>query len=412
MGIKILTSYLNNNIVLPSYQWKINKGLYFKLRNLKYSSSNSQIFYMKRKKKEKEAEGLVHDSRLKESDIEIPQKYTITELIRDNTRFVERKVNILINNQFPETPEEQFTRYLEIFYSNISSIRKLPYYLIPISMILRFYLIKKIKCNLFIYDRNDKHYKKFINYYKDNDADTDKEEEEEEEEEDDDDDDKKEKYNNENNQQEKTPLYWYEFESLLASCIAALTFSFLNKECYKYYDERHSVLSSNSNSTEINNGNYKRENYYKKYCHNMFINLNWQNERCLQQKTSWGTEDFMQDIELYNNSIQVYSEFYSVLYINSHFLQALKISESQKQYQPFYSMHHYVWEETFYNMIQIFKNNEEKHDYIYNIFNQVFTLNESKSYSTPVNTNVNNDKYLYYLQKIYFKVLNAILYTD
>ncbi|ORX45954.1 hypothetical protein BCR36DRAFT_106603 [Piromyces finnis] len=69
--------------------------------------------------------GLVHDSRLKESDIEIPQKYTITELIRDNTRFVERKVNILINNQFPETPEEQFTRYLEIFYRMINTIKNL-----------------------------------------------------------------------------------------------------------------------------------------------------------------------------------------------------------------------------------------------------------------------------------------------
>jgi len=189
-------------------------------------------------------------------------------MIRKNSNYIQKEVHISVSNQFPETYNEQFSKYLEIFNSNIPMIKKLPYYLIPITTVLRFFLIEKIKSYLFICDENNETYSNFINYYKNND---------------DSDSSNKDMMNNNDkydkniDEESKTSLYWYELESLVASCIAALTFTFLNEKIHQNNDEQNSLANSNS-----------EKNYYKD-CQNMFYSLNHHNGRSLQLKTSMGS---------------------------------------------------------------------------------------------------------------------------
>ncbi|OUM66216.1 hypothetical protein PIROE2DRAFT_6658 [Piromyces sp. E2] len=344
--------------------------------------------------------GMIKDSHLDRNIIDTPKKYVITELYRKNFDFNQRDITVWVNNQFPNTRDEQFSKYLKVFRSNIPIIKKLPYYLIPITSSIRFFLMEKVKSNLFIYDKNDETFLNFIKYYKkDNDINSFENENEiindnndnnDYKKDDDinffeneilnDNNDKNDKDKNDSNkhyeEEPKTALYWYEFESLVASCIAALTFSFLNKRCYPFQREKNSSFTTTS---DRNNKNYKD-------CQSMFYTLNHHNRRSLQLKTTWGIENFQQDLELYNNAIQIYAEFCNIVFLNSNFLQTLRIMETQREYSTFLSMYHYMWEESFYSMINEFKKfspNRNSHNISF-IFNHVFLLDK---YSPELDNN-------------------------
>jgi len=304
--------------------------------------------------------------------INSPKEYSIKEIIRIKLNYEDKYVPIKVNNHFPKTKKELFTQYLDSFYSNISIINNLPYYLIPLTTCLRFFLIEKIKTNLFICDETDTTYRNFIQFYKEKSQDS-----------------KKEKID-EDDEEPKTPLHSFEFESLLASCVAALTFTFLNVKCYYATKENNKSPSKNKslNSTK------KREKNIYSDCHNLFYSLNVNNKRSLDLKNKWGIENFQKDIELYGNSVQIFAEFLSVLYINIQFLEALRITDYDSKYVAFSSMYHYQWEESYYSMIESFK---LKND-VFHIFNTTFTKNKPD--------------YISFLQKTYSKIFNAILYLS
>ncbi|OUM68410.1 hypothetical protein PIROE2DRAFT_3854 [Piromyces sp. E2] len=394
---EILNKYNSGNLILlmniyrcnvyqenynRAYCWNVTENLRKKLYELMICRNNI---------------GLIEENKYKE-DTSSPKKYTINEFIRIKLNFETKPVDICVNNHFPKTKNKLFITYLNAFNSNIPIIRNLPYYLIPLTTCLRCFLIEKIKANLFICDENDATYVNFIKHHKGEShcfhkekKDTDMEE-------------------------PKTPLYRFEFESLLASCIAALTFTFLNK---KYYFDNKNKKSLENKSSEkslsnpddtrnkkgsspkkTNHSNNKKEKEYNSDCHNMYYNLSNHNKRSLILKSKWGIENFQQDTELYGNSVQIFAEFLSVLNVNSQFLQALKITEYDRRYDAFFSMYHYQWEESFYSMIDSFKKIENKES-IFHIFNKIYTVFDSKE---------NRYNYLSYLQKIYVKLFKAILY--
>ncbi|OUM58023.1 hypothetical protein PIROE2DRAFT_16818 [Piromyces sp. E2] len=320
--------------------------------------------------------GLINDSHLNENHIRGPQKFTITELYRKNSDFSQREVDI----------------WIDVFHSDIPVIKNLPFYLIPITSILRFFLIEKVKYNLFVWDDNDDTYLNFIKYHNKydninssekkgiisnpNHNATKKSEEEEKE------------------KEPKTLLYWYEFESLVASCVAALTISFLNKRVYSSPKEK-----NNSSFTPSHNRDsiFKNETHSRD-CKNTFYCLNRYNGRSLQLRTPWGIENYQQDLELYNNAVQIYAEFCSIVFLNTNFLQILKIMETQSEYSTFLSMYQYMWEESFYSMISEFKtfSSIQNNKNISFIYNKVFLLDKS---SSEFNTN-QTINYLSYLQNL------------
>jgi len=84
--------------------------------------------------------------------------FIITEYIRKDNKIVAEEVNIHIDitKSIPYSINSRFEIYLNSFESNNKVIKKLPYYLIPIVISLRYYLIKKIKSNLFICNKKGK----------------------------------------------------------------------------------------------------------------------------------------------------------------------------------------------------------------------------------------------------------------
>jgi len=301
----------------------------------------------------------------------IPGNYSILERFRKGTDMEENSVEIKCDDtSFPETMEDSFTTYLRIFNSDIPLIRELPYYLIPITITLRYFLIHKVKTNSFRTTiSNDDQTKG------DNDTES-----------------------------SKTMLNQYELQALLASCIASLTLSYLNKEFYsldKQKTNNKEKTFDSSLSLEQNiQQNYKNCNLF------YLINDRNPNKRSLQLKSTWGIKDFHKNKELYENSLQIYAEFMTLLYVNSNIIQTLKLSEYHPEFKSFYSMNHYIWEEAFYSMIEPFKTTNNAKEGISTIFNKVFTPSNN-------NNNSNDNKkltenYSSYLNDVYFKMYNAV----
>jgi len=72
------------------------------------------------------------------------------------------------------------------------------------------------------------------------------------------------------------------------------------------------------------------------------------------------------------------------------------------------SMHHYIWEESFYSMIKWFKTTSQNKNHTFSyILNQVFFVD---NFNQKFNSDKSNN-YIDYLQNIYITVFNAILYT-
>ncbi|ORY74697.1 PIN domain-like protein [Neocallimastix californiae] len=368
------SAYLENTN--RKYAWNITDHLRSQLYELIFS--RNRIGFAK----ESLLRGGEEEDEKDEEKFETSQQLTITERYRKKTDYHEREVKLCVfSHPFPKTNQERFSRYLEVFHSNTPLIRGLPYYLIPIASILRFFLIEK--------EDNDTNKIKIKNEEKEEEEERNEEEERSEEREDEE---KEKEERNEKREEEregeeeeeerneereeddeddepKTVLYWYEFESLLASCIAALTISFLNKRYFliqkrDYHRSSNSsssrgTLNKNNNKRNNNNHNnnhnhnhnnspFQKENY--RDCQNILYCLSRHGGRSLQLKSTWGIENFQQDLELYGNALQIFAEFISVIFLNLNFLQVLKIMETQKHhYSTFFSMYPYLWEESFYS---------------------------------------------------------------
>ncbi len=262
--------------------------------------------------------------------------------------------------------------YLKIFDSDIPVIKELPYYLIPITITLRYLLIHKVKTNSFHTAKDETSSSKLNND------------------------------NNNDSESSKTVLNQYELQALIASCIASLTLSYLHKNYYpldkQKYDKNNEELSASSLTIEQN------IQLNSKNC-NLFYVMNDKNpnKRSLQLKSTWGIEKFHENKELYENSLQIYAEFMTLLYINSNIIQTLKLSEYHQEFRSFYSMHHYIWEEAYYSMIESFKTMGNINENISFIFNQVFIVNNNKNNDKKL-----NDNYLDYLNGIYHTMYSAI----
>jgi len=264
-----------------------------------------------------------------------------------------------MNNKKFNSIDDNFVEYLNIFESNKQEIKDLPYFLIPIVTSLRFLLNEKLKLNKFVYRNNDKIYSNFINSSN----------------------------NTINNTSNDIPkLYYYELEALIASSVAALTLTFLNKDNFMNDKTLSAFLMNKSNKESRPN-----------YSINHLMNIE---RRSLELKNSLCFDDLRKNKTQFENSIQIYAEFINVLVFNSYILQTLKITNDFPEFSSFYSMYHYLWEESYYNMVDFFKGSKDKK--ISLIFNQLYSINS--------NTNkISENNYINNLEEVYSIMLNAIL---
>jgi len=290
------------------------------------------------------------------------------EDLRDGTYATTK--NVIINpleikNVLSDSVEENFVEYLKIFKSNESSVKKLPYYLIPIVASLRFLLKEKLETNSFICENNDKIYS-LLRHNK--------------------------KYENQDAKM-ITNLYYYELESLIASSIGALTFTFLNKSVYR----RNNTKDTSSLGFSIKE-NIKQNKNVERRCDNIYNLMKKYTDRSIRLKYNNEMNNLRRKTDIIENAIQIYAEFRSILIMNTFFLQSLKIMDDLSEFKSFYSMYHYLWEEAYYYMIDFFRINREN-----NIpFSQLFIANDNK------NDDQYND-YINYLEEIYIKMLNVIV---
>lgn len=311
-----------------------------------------------------------------------PMIYPIEEISREGSEVVKNNIQIHYADPtklFDSSIDNRFIEYLTILNSNIKEVKTLPHYLIPLAASLRFLLNEKIKSNSFIYNKNDKIYETLSN-----------------------------KINHEDDTyttESITKLYYYELEALLASSIAALTFTFLNisqntEEIFKLPQEEISFTINNNRIKNNDNGedNAKKINITKS-CQNMYYNLRRNKDRSLQLKNKFGMESLQKNRNRLENAIQIYAEFRNILIMNSYLLQTLRLINDRPEFTPFFSMYHYLWEEAFYNMIDFFKIENEKN--ISFIFNHLYQTN-SESEETTKN-------YINNLENIYYRILDVIV---
>jgi len=282
-----------------------------------------------------------------------------------NTILKNVSINPLKNeNIFTDSIENNFIKYLDIFKSNELFVKDLPYYLIPIVSCLRFFLKEKLKMNSFIYKTDDKTYSHLINNIN---------------------------YENDNSGV-TAQLHYYELEALIASSIAAMSFTFLNR------NNSHNVNDNISTSkfSIINNINQNKniDGYYD----NMYIQLTKYQGRNLQLKSDFSINNLRSNKNLFENVIQIYSEFRSILIMNTYLLQTLKIIDDLPEFKAFYSMYHYQWEEAYYSMVDFFRINRDKS--IYFIFDHLYSMKE---------TGEEKENYIKFLENIYSKMLKAII---
>ncbi|ORX53777.1 hypothetical protein BCR36DRAFT_348675 [Piromyces finnis] len=297
------------------------------------------------------------------------KEYSILEYFTENNKIVYKEITIPIDSTkiFPTTLEEKFIIYLDTFHSNIDSVKKLPYYLMVGVINLRFYLIEKIKNNSFVPEGSSDFYIQFYNTYKNNDE--------------------KNIPHEENNSDAKTVLHTYEFEALVASCVAALSFSYLHQSTYmKSKKHVEDIPKKLSNFSIENNLKENNMNYY-----NTFIAFaKHYHKRHLHLKKNISPKNI---ISQFDNSVQIYAEFINVLLGNCQLLQILKLTDAKKEINSLFTMYHYSWEEAFYSMVNYIKKNGGE-----SIFNKLFKIK--------------NKDYLNFLEKVYSLILNTILSLD
>ena len=358
--------------------------------------------------------------------------YTITEYRKQDKKVVGKPIEISMNRrvQIPKPLEERMSIYLKNFFSNNKRMRSLPYYLVPLATTLRYYLISKIKSFSYINDSRNERLNCIFKSVTSN-----------------------MKLHQENNQRKTskevdTPLepkkeaylHSYEFEALLASSIGALTFTFLHlnnyikrsnkekgkgqeKEQKKEDNEKISKSSSSATTTvtptsptspispisptspslptKLTKSDFTITDNIEKNNdvdgHNIFIMLKSHRNRCLILKKPWTVGDIRRNKEEYDNGIHIYAEFINLLLMNSFFLQVLKLTDDLEEFSSLFTMHHYLWEESFYFFCESFKASSPIN--FQTTFTNLFNINESK----PV-----AEEYINYLEKVYTNIFDTV----
>ncbi|OUM68373.1 hypothetical protein PIROE2DRAFT_3973, partial [Piromyces sp. E2] len=340
-------------------------------------------------------------------DRNIQRKFIINELIRKDNVVIEEpiNINIVLNEPLPIYVEDRFDLYLNTYKSNINRIKRLPYYLIPVASCLRSFLITKIKSDSFIYREKDKNeksiYTNIVNTFSKN--------------------------NNKNNNKKSsssssssssppnisntsTQLYDYEFEGLLASCVAAMTLTFFHRKVYnrifnpttanKKKNQNHTIKNRNVYSLKSNimcNNNIG--------CNNSYDNIKYHKKRSLVLEEHWCIKDICDYKDDFENAVQIYAEFLSLLISNSNTLQVLNLGNDFPELLSLYSMYHYIWKDAFYSMLKkkdLFRHKKNnKIYYIFFVFKELFKYNEEK---------VEDENYLMFLEKNYANIIKSILF--
>jgi len=376
--------------------------------------------------------------------------YTITEYRKQDKKVVGKPIEISMNRrvQIPKPLEERMSIYLKNFFSNNKRMRSLPYYLVPLATTLRYYLITKIKSFSYINDsRNERLnciFKSVTSNMKLHQESTEKNNQGKE---------------NKKSKAEDTPLepkkeaylHSYEFEALLASSIGALTFTFLHlnnninssnkekgkgqekekqkgkdqdkgknedKEQKEGNNEKISKSTSSeaattatptspispispSSPTKLTKSDFTITDNIEKNNnvdgHNIFVMLKRHRNRCLILKKPWTVGDIRRNREEYDNGIHIYAEFINILLMNSFFLQVLKLTDDIEEFSSLFTMHHYLWEESFYFFCESFKASSPIN--FQTTFTSLFNINESK----PV-----AEEYINYLEKVYTNIFNTV----
>jgi len=315
---------------------------------------------------------------------DVQTNYSITEYVNENGRIVHKEINfnIDLNDPYPNSLNDRFELYLTVFKSNRDRIKKLPYYLIPVVSSLRYYLLKKCNDNLFIPKEDDPIYTKFL---KSNNIQI------------------KARASDLSDLIDDTILHYYDFQALLASCVAALTFTYLHNSVYKQNSKK--IVSSNCDIDEIINkisslslsSSSIKENIKENLmnCHNIYDMSVHHKNRSLSLKKPWTTKFIQTHREDFDNGLQVYAEFLNILNWNSQLMQILNFTEEVEEFGLLYTMYHYIWEEAFYSIIDMAKNND-----ITQIFNTLFKVWGEQN---------NSGEYINYLRNCYSTMLNAIL---
>jgi len=324
--------------------------------------------------------------------------YIINELVRKDIKVIENPINISIslNEPLPIYIEDRFDLYLNVYKSNIKPIKKLPYYLIPVATCLRSFLITKIKSNSFVYQKEKDNGKSIYNNIVNNFS------------------------NNRNKKNKKlsppssdisnasTQLHDYEFEALLASCIAALTLTFLHKRVYNRYLNPKTANKKKYQSKKHNHDVHLiKSNIYSNNfigCNNSYDNIKYHKNRSLFLKDHWCIQDVHNHKNEFENAVQIYAEFLSLLISNSNTMQVLNIGNDFSELLSLYSMYHYIWKEAYYSMLKkkdLFKyKNNNKEYYIFYVFKEIFKFNEEK---------VEDGNYFMFLEDNYDKIIKSIL---
>ena len=256
-------------------------------------------------------------------------------------------INIEINKDdfIPSDKKERFYLYLKIFYSNKWSIKKLPYYLIPLASSLRYYLNMKKQSNQYI------------------------------------------SFSSSKTNPSINDIYNYEFEALIASSIAALTLTFLNYNVY---------IKNNRNLLETKTIDI--DNYLI-------------NEQRLEFKAKRKTDKFYYKLlknERRNYQLkretQILAEYRNILSMNSNFLQILKITDDFPELQRVSTMHHYIWEEAFHEIIYYFKKYDNPSvENIITSFLDLFYIDKISDYKYS-----EYKEYIKHLNLIYHDVKNSV----
>jgi len=270
-----------------------------------------------------------------------------------NHEMVSKKIKIKINKNdyIPLDINERIDLYLKKFNSNISSIKSLPYYLIPLASSLYYYLNEKKRSNQYISTFNI---------------------------------DQKIKSTSSVNE-----IFDYEFEALVASSIAALTLTFLNIKSFNPFNS------------------FKKNNFDN---YDIDINIILKEQRLeLQEKLNKDKIfDYMMNgssnIQFKRNT-QILAEFRNVLIINSNIMQILKLTDDLPEFQWLSTMHHYIWEEAYHAIVLKIKDeNKQSINNIKSLFKELFYIHK-------VNDKKLFNSYIYYLNKNYCMVISSIIHN-
>ncbi|ORY19653.1 hypothetical protein LY90DRAFT_677090 [Neocallimastix californiae] len=348
----------------------------------------------------------IKHSRSKYSDND--ETYVIKEFTRKGEDLSNNKLIIKtkeIDELSLNSTNERFIKYLTLFKCKIDDIMDLPYFIIPCLTSLRFLLLKKLETNSFIFNKENSLYSHLSNYIINNNNGNNKENSKRSQ---DDLNINKEgtqkNINDIKNEETITKLYDYEFEALLASCIAALSFTYLHTNSFLKLKESETDKTSMMTSSE-----YLIRNHIKKYVtvgyHNLYDDLRYNKSRSLQLIHPWSIE-CMEDINQLENSIQIYAEYINILNTNTNTLEALKLPIDLPEFRSFTSMYHFQWEQAFHCMVNPFKLSNEKN--ISSIFHNLFTVTILNNNEDNTST-INPTEYINYLCDLYNKMLTRLI---